>query len=309
MNWCGLDFVTGRAVDNDDTTARHQIISVTDDTLHYTTFYRPIDCKVNFDVADDLASVMCAKTPQSRQEKALIESRYTHFIKNIRPYGKKAAFMTGKVAHALTFDFKFNEKYEKQSFSVRPTLALMTDALTYQQANRKMIQKNPDYELLQCYYFSERNNGNGKKQLDPEKMHFGRVTTNVTRMIQQEVVKLAFEENMDGIFRFEDNNSNAYLNFDEHMEARDLSLDEWAKRYANQYKGVCKFKSRPMRNVHDLEGACMPITASRKGLDYFNIASLSEFMMNGKNPFSEEVPVAMANYYRHMQTWQKIGLV
>lgn len=301
-----LDVINGCAIDNDNTHAHHQLISVDNNTIHYTVFHAPMGMKQqDLVIPDKFVETMCDRTPDSPEEKKALISMYGHFLRSIRPYNKDQGFELNKPAKALTLDIRYDSHYRMLDFSMRPTVACMKQKMTYCDADLSVAKKHPSAALVACHSFALANDG--RKHQKNERMPFQHVVSTITNIIQTQQAKVAFRENMDCVFKLGE--KSVQVGFDEMQESMHISMSEWIKRYAARYGSVLKYNSRSSK--HDMpSNALVPMTATRKDIDYLNIFVTAEFLKNdGVNPLPEGVPLAVANYKRHVATWQKMGMM
>jgi hypothetical protein len=294
-----LDREWGRAIDNDNTKSHHQIFRISEDkkhdmhTLHYSVFYALASKRLSFSVADDFIKKMNGKTPMDHSERMEMEKLYFNFMKNIRPGGKKGGFVKDRNSRALTYDITFDPDHNIIAFDMRPTLARMSGYLSCEGAAEIAFAENPDRELRLWHDSITSASTFSNKQ----KLTFEEVTFQTTKLIRKNARKRVFEENVDCVWRID------ALPIADNIN-QNISIEERIARFSHQYGSVLENK----KHITSKEGpkeAVLPTTASRHAIDSFNIVVMAEFMKrNGRNVFKDGVASAVAQYQRHLATWQ-----
>lgn len=312
MAWSGraLETQKGLAVDCSGTTSHHQIIDAEYNketgatVLHYSVFYAPVDFRLRTsEIPDDFVNRMCCKTPDSPDKKVELEAYYQRFLKSIRSYNKSHAFRLGEYAKALTYDLTFDHTCNLEKFDVRPTLAKMNKALDYNHADAEAFREKPDQTLRLWHDTIATTCGIRKGRIG-----FGHVTNCTTDLIQKNLVSMARDNGVDLVYRIDPRA--AWYNGEELDEVMQMSLQDKMNRFSPRYGSVMKAESRKENPIKGNDRTRVPSTASRNDVDFFNVACVWEFLNNfGQNKFPQGTALAVANYKRHISTWQYLGLL
>src|SRR5690606_13576119 len=253
----------------------------------------PLNKNPVYRIPDKFIETMYGKTPEDHEERLAMERLYFELLKEIRPTGKNAGFVLNKPIQALTYDINFDPDYKITGFDVRPTMATMTEKMSCEEASSRLTKRRQGREFRnRPDLIMTGDNIKGKTQIG-----FGEVTSRTTTLIQSKMCKRAFKDNIDCVYRVDP--ENAYMGLQEFQNKKTMSVAERIALYGQQYGSVLEHKGK---NV-SYSGA-VPTTASRNGLDSFNIAVITEFVKNGKNVFTQGVAGAVAQYKRHMTAWQ-----
>ncbi len=294
-----LDHEWGRAVDSKDTVNHHQIFRIEEDkrretyTLHYSVFHTPLDKKPNYKIPEKFIETMYGRTLETREERLAMEQLYVSLLSGIRPTGKNAGFLLRKPIQALTYDISFDPDYTITGFDVRPTMATMTEKLSCEEATCRLPKRREGREFRRWHDLILATENIKNKQ----EISFGEVTSRTTTLIQKRMCLRAFQDNIDCVYRVDPTAS--YLGLDSFRSGQGLSQNERIRRYGKQYGSVLEH-----RNENISSTGVVPTTASRNGVDSFNIAVITEFIKTGKNIFGQGVAGAVAQYKRHMMAWQ-----
>lgn len=308
MSWRYLDRVDGIAIDNQDTRAHHQIISLDQEeqTLQYTVFYEPLQKsqpkpRISYSFIDD----MNAETPLDVQGQTYLTQQYNNFFEAIRPHGKSYGFQMKELAKALTFDIKFNQDLQMVGMTYRPTLGYMVKKITYQSAAKQM-HKSDDLKMIHDIAFNSFSNKKKKNVPQKTEIPFEEVVSRVGLYVREQKLEIDFMKNMDCIFRSDENLS---LSSKEMEKLRKMEIPEWAD-YLARYHSI-----RDRLSMIDDEDdyilprkSVIPTTASRENIDHYNIMASAETLVTGETPFDPGTSTAIANFKKHQLVWQRLGM-
>lgn len=307
MSWRYLDRVNGIAIDNENTLAHHQLVSLDRDsnTLQYTVFYEPLNKKekpkVSKDYQEEFSHEMNVKTEGNYSQREKLTASYKEFFEAIRPHGVSIGFQEKKLAKALTFDISFNQDYHMIGMSYRPTLGYMIKKMTYRDAERQMQSSNDLQVLYDIAYQSLTHKQRAKK----EPMRYETVVQRIGDFVREQKLHIDLFDNMDCIFR---NDELLKISPKEQARINKMQIDEWADTFA-RYHGVLHYLNNSNGSKSVPKKSVVPTTASRSEIDHYNIMMTGETLVSGQSPFMEDVTLAVANFKKHQNAWKQFGLM
>lgn len=283
MSARGLDLVFGPAIDDPKTKVCHQITSVSYDldkqfkTLHYTVFCPSLGNDPNDLLDQNLVDILSDKRAlKTSAGKSRAHMVFGQFLCRLKPT-RQTGFVLGRESLSLTYDINFNNKYQITSIGLRPTLGVMTEQLSYQQAKQKTSTKPCNTELKLWHDLMYR-----QKDFCSDDIGFEKVINTTTEIIQKKMCQYALQNDLACIYRI---NYGGKKSRDQRRAAKERThfygstLDE-------------NFKS----NACLVNRFLIPATASRSPIDCMNIVSAAEFAHSKRQIFSSDVIQAIATY-------------
>lgn len=312
MDWSELDLVTGLPIDDEGTKDYHQFLSADQNHLYFNVFYAPLknletvqyykESKLSL---DEYINKMCSKTPSTLENFRKIEQLQSKFIKLIRPHGARG-FQKGEIAKTIQFVLSFNDNYQKTDFGIKPILGLINERFTCQQAENDVYTDKPNYILSQLLHFYIANYVITDRDWE-QKLSYNKILSDIGGDICKEVAKMAFAENLDLICRIDPTKDLLLSQFDENNQ---FDMNKSVIDRTRRYRSITKQNSRGTKNDVIIDNAVVPITASRKWVDYWNIRAVAqELIMDSSEPMPDGISTAFANYNRHIINGQRLGFL
>jgi len=299
MGHSRLDIVKGMAIDNENTSIHHQLISTTPGFIHYTVFYAPVETEPDFTLPENFIEKLCCPTPKDYIQKSEMGVCYNKFLNTIRPHGRMQGFDLNIPAKALTFDVAYQGS-KLIGFSYRPTIGLMTKKLTYREADNGLC-KNKELKLIHKVV-----RGNERKYKTPYEPPFEDIVSRLSKFIGKQKFQSDVFENIDCILRRDDQDT--HVNKKQFDKIQNLSMEQWSDMFAMRYLSIHECRKINEAKICSMD-AVVPTTASRTDINHFNIMTTVETVLNeGINPFPDNTASAVASFRRHILTWQKFGM-
>lgn len=285
-----LAIETGRAVDPAGTHAHHQIFRMEHrgkyDTLHYSVFYAYSHAMPDLNVPREFVKNARDIKIKNNTDKLDVEKSFLSLLDYLRPSGRNAAFVAGQLCHALTYDLHFAHGGGLTGFAVRPTLAVMTDHISYKQAN-----ESDDTELRSW-----------RRAVGAKPHCFEDVTSRTTALIQENLRTAAFKNGMDCVYHILPKDSYTTLTDMRENKGGILHrIGRFLPQYGSVLAGGVKQNRGPQR-------ALVSGKAVRNMSDMFNVTVVSEFLkQGGRNVFSPDIARSFVKYRHALMTWNALN--
>lgn len=273
-----------RAIDEDKTKQRHQIIGVSvygkhDGVVHLATYKPSTKLKLSKELVSNMQDVLLdirkLRTDAGKLEGQNVFSQLMQQVK----YNEHTYFKLNMPADTITFNISYGRNYKIHSIDHEITKAIMTDELSCKQARNNLLSSEPDQDLqiihdLAVFYKYD--------EMIKRKLSFEDVNFTITQIVERHMCEYAVKNGLPGIFK---------------VPPILRKGDKFRQKKASDYGSTLKFDYYINKTGADKSRAVLPLMACRKPLDALNQLSLEASLNGCDDLYSNDVLTGLVNYH------------